>query len=270
MTIHFPQTNTLDSSGLALLRRRVADLCFPTIAKGKTAEIKARFVFPRTPEGEAALKEVEEYIRTGKVAAVDRAFVERLEFPDWWERIYPSEAGSVQRVTLGPAASSEPLRVKLEVRPDTGEQVSIDYLVLRLKRAGTEEALWSSEDQAMPFAIKCLFRRSSARWTISTQRLADGVDVSVARDFLLFVSAAARGGTARLTLLEQRQTLDGSVPAGQMVAPPRELVDFVENACLIQERTGQGLTIPAGWSIPEQDLGMAQGLPRWSGLGEPA
>ena len=136
VTVHLPLANGTDNAGLELLRRRIADLCFPAIARGRACEIKASFVFPKTTEGQAALAAIEEHFRTGEAVRIDGAFIERLELPDWWTRIYPPASGRVAHLQMGPPASAEPLRVKVEVFPDGGEPASVDYLVLRLVRAG--------------------------------------------------------------------------------------------------------------------------------------
>ena len=100
---------------------------------------------------------------------IEGRFIERIEFPDWWKRIYADEPGEIATFKIEPRLSEQPTPVRIEMLPDKGEAAAIDYLELRQERAGTAEALFTNEKQDIPLQVRFLFFKSERRFTMNVK-----------------------------------------------------------------------------------------------------
>jgi hypothetical protein len=260
VALYFPVANSLDKAGLRLLRHRVADLCYPAIAKGKVLEIVGRFVFPQTSEGISALAGVEECFRTGKAVEIDGRFIEGLDFPVWWTRLYGGQYPRIDRMELKSQPAQGPVPVKIEVTPRNTEPASVDYVQLYMRRGGTEEASFSNEGQDIPLHFHIVFNKPNRKCTVSIKVTGPGADVERTREAIKFTQAVAAGGKFKMTFLQRNEVFESQMPETLLKGPSDEFVELVDKLCLIQQRTRETLRIPADWVISGEDVRTAQEL----------
>jgi len=260
VTVCFPLENSTDDNGMKRFRHQVADYLYPVISKGKELKITTNFVFPKTPKGKVALTAFEDYHKKGKTFEIEGQFIEKLIFPDWWERIYPSERGKISKLKIVSNPNKEPMPVKIEVFSDNNQSACVDYVELRQSRGGTEEVSFSNEGQDIPLYFSFVFRIPDRRATMSFKVRNPGSNVAETKRLLDFIQAFAAGGTFRVTWLQDGKTMQEAFPKGALQQPPDELVTLIDKLCLIQETMNQILTIPDDWSISDEDISTAQEL----------
>ncbi len=260
VAVHVPLANSTDNPGLKRLRAELAEYCFPSISRGRPLEFNVRFIFPKTAEGVTARRELEEHYKTGKAVETDGQFIDAVEFPDWWTRLYGEQPDEVATMKMEPRPAEQSMPVKIEMLPEQAEAASIDYVELRQRRGGTEEASFSNEGRGIPLRFHFVFNRADRRFTMSVKVKGPGADVCETLQMLRFIRALAAGGQLRLTFLGERQVLDASAPPGLIQKPPDQLMGLLDKLCLIQEEMGQILSLPSDWSISEEDARTAEEL----------
>ena len=85
-------------------------------------------------------------------------------------------------------------------------------------------------------------------------------DAVQSQEILRFLRAFALGGQLQLLFLESDEKFEATIPAGLRNPPARELIELVDDLCVIQAKTRTTLQLPADWRFTRDDLEMAHDL----------
>lgn len=103
--VYFSTDHRLDlKDGRTRLRRRLADLALPALAKGKEVKIEAQFAFATDEEGRALAAQFKETIEKGEKVTLPGHCVKEWKLSPWWERVHGPN-GEIKEITIGPAKS---------------------------------------------------------------------------------------------------------------------------------------------------------------------
>ena len=203
--------------------------------------IKARFVFPQSPEGQTVAKAFDEHIRLGTPITIPGEFIESFEPPSFLAPFVPDQPLNAISVT-GPS-SSRILSTTVVSRTADGIEERLVGVRLRLHRIGTEE-IELQTDSSAPWTVSVTCNRATGigriSWSFSRYGPAKPL-VEAAR----FQSVLSKGGT--VTLIDEQTGLPFwslPVPENSAQAPHISWLRFVESAFRLQSLSGVPLTIP--------------------------
>jgi hypothetical protein len=258
--VHIPVENGIDENGLRTIRRILAYRIFPLVAKDKEFGIPVRFEFPSTPEGRAQFEEFKRHIETGDEAQIEGIYIKKFELPDWWRRLYGEIELDKMAISMGPLQSPETQPTQIDFISIEHGQERIPYVELRNVQAGDVEATLTNDHQNIPFRFRIVINKNTGRINFNLTIKYSNVDAYTARQGVRIQQILASGGTARLTMLNTGGSDTLSNPEGRIPPPPEELIEYVENLCVIQDKTGKILRFPADGSIALSDFIIAREL----------
>lgn len=145
-TVSIPIECTLDESGRQALRRRLAHLALPVLARGKTLSVTPRFVFPNTEPGRAARQALFRAIEEGESITINRPNIAAFRASRWFERAFGSEVPD--SITIRPSASTAQMAISLEAV--VNEEYERTSVILRRTKAGTKLAIFETVDPQAP------------------------------------------------------------------------------------------------------------------------
>lgn len=245
--VHIPITNILNDEGIAKIRDLVARRYLPSITARHSREpfvISARFTFPPTLEGQAAVAGLRRHIASGEPVEIDGQFIEALELPQWWTDLMgPVEPGK-GRMIIGPASSQAPIPTRFDMITNDGDLCSIPYLDLCVVQAGEEQAILANQHQPYPLQLTLRLTKEGHRLQASLAFDIAQLNVEEVREFLHLQQALAAGGRFRLTRRDTREVFVEGTIVEQDVAPDPVWLRLVDDLAFIQQRTGHFLTVP--------------------------
>lgn len=251
--VRLPSKNELDESGLSNIRHLLANLYYPVVSKEKDLTINARFIFPKTPEGKIKFEELEHHFAAGDAIEIDGKYIEHINFPDWWKRLYGEIETSGMRLTITPTRSKTPRPTKLEFISKT-ESETVSYVELWTIKQGEEEATLSNDQQDIPIKISIILNKLSNENEIKISTNFSKLNGQKALQTLKIQRILSDGGTIKLTLLDTGQELGMSVPPRSFPIPEKGVIDFVQKINIIENAMGINLYFPTDGSFSKEDV----------------
>lgn len=252
--VRIPYSNETSDAGFRQIRKIVAYHYYPTISRGKSIEIEAKFVFPETPEGQTARRAFEQHFAAGDIAEIDGQFIQELKFSEWWTRLFGKIDPSQGRLVLGPGKSEQPVPARLDLTSQDGVSASVPYVDLRILKRGSNEITLSNEGQQIPLQFLFVFREPDHHFRMTFRVTGPGTNVCDTRDLVSFLDTIARGCKLRITFLETQHTFEPELPGGHIDVPHPEFVSIVDNLCMIQQKTGCTLALDSDWSLADGEI----------------
>ena len=258
--IHIPASNEVDATGLQNIRRLVADHYYPSVARGKTLTIRTVFRFPLDQAGKAALEAVERHASRGDPVEIPGIYIQKVEFSRWWRRLYGEIDFTSGSIALGPAQPPRVIPMQVRVEATDGSYGATPFLRMTVEKAGLEEVILSNHGQQAPLEFQIVLGKTDRRFKITFEVCGPGRDVVQTQEILRFLRAFAAGGQLQLLILETDGKLEAAIPDGLNHPPARELIELVNNLCVIQAKTRTPLDLPANWHFTRNDLETARDL----------
>ena len=258
--IHIPVSNEVDATGLQNIRRLVADHYYPSVAHGKTLTIRTVFRFPLDQAGKAALEAVELYASRGDPVEIPGIYIQEIEFSPWWKRLYGEIDFTSGSIALGPAQPPRVIPMQVRVEATDGSYGATPFLRMTVEKAGLEEVTLSNHGQQAPLEFQIVLGKTDRRFRTTFEVCGPGRDVVQTQEILRFLRAFAAGGQLQLLILETDGKLEAAIPDGLNHPPARELIELVDNLCVIQAKTRTSLALPADWHFSRDDLETARDL----------
>ncbi|HMR79098.1 MAG TPA: DUF4365 domain-containing protein [Polyangiaceae bacterium] len=204
-----PRTQGTDVAGRAKLRRRLAQLAFPTLAHGRKIRVTPSFSFPKTPSGRAAHEALTRAIDEGGTATIEKEHITAFRIPGWWQRA----SGSIEPDSITITSRARPLTFPLRLQcvcPTSSASVDI---LLRTTRAGLKRITLESTPGAGPMNMTLILHTHEKRveTTLDFGFPCKKVDDSLALARLLITHK--RGAPIRLVL-------PGGTPLGEVQLDP--------------------------------------------------
>ena len=260
--IHIPVSNEVDATGLQSIRRLVADHYYPSVAQGKVLTIRTVFQFPPDQGGIAALEAVERCVSRGDPVEIPGIYIQEVEFSPWWRKLYGEVDFTSGSIALGPAQPARVIPMQVRFEATDGSYGATPFLRMAVEKAGREEVTLSNHEQQAPLEFQIVLGKTDRRFKITFEVCGPGRDVIQTQEILRFLRAFAAGGQLQLLILETNGKLEAAIPDGLSDPPTRELIELVDNLCVIQAKTRTPLALPANWHFTRDDLETARDLVR--------
>jgi hypothetical protein len=260
VSVHIPVSHEVDVAGLQDIRRLVADHYYPSVAQGKALTIRTVFQFPLDQAGIAALDAVERYASRGDPVEIPGKYIQEVEFSPWWRKLYGNVDFTSGSITLGPAKPARVIPMQVRFEATDGSHGATPFLRMAVEKAGLEEVTLSNHGQQAPLEFQIVLGKSDHRFEMTLTVCGPGQDAVQSLEILRFLRAFALGGQLRLLFLESDDKFEAVIPAGLINSPARELLELVEDLCVVQAKTRTNLQLPADWRFTHGDLEMAHDL----------
>jgi hypothetical protein len=260
--IHIPVSNEVDATGLQNIRRLVADHYYPSVAQGKALTIRTVFRFPPDQAGKAAVEALQRHLLRGDPAYISGQYVQKVEFSPWWRKLYGEIDFSSGSIALGPAQSPRVIPAQIRINATDGSHGAIPFLRMVIDKAGSEEVTISNREQQAPIEFQIVFGKTDHRFEMTYTLRGPGRDVVQSQEILRFLRTFAIGGQLQILFLESEDRFEATIPAGLRNPPARELIELVDDLCVIQAKTRTTLRLPADWRFTRDDLETAHDLVR--------
>ena len=260
VSIQIPSDKILDVVGLKRIRRDLADLYFPIIAKDKTIDIHARFQFPPTPEGKQKLAEFERHISAGDIVELDGRYIQKFELPDFWKRLYGEIDIPSMHLRLGPTKNPVMQPAQIEFfSPEVGTE-RIPYVELRSVKQGQDEITLSNDAQNIPIRIRIILNSKEKKYIHTYTLSYANIDGYTTRRHLRIQQILEKGGHLEITLLKTGHIDHLPIRPGNAAPIDPKMLAFVEKVCAIQDATGININLPDDGSYTSKDEAAAQEL----------
>lgn len=250
--VHLPFLNVLNKSNKNIIRYKLADQFFPIISHGRNFHIQATITIPQTPAGKAKMIELDRHITAGDPINIDSQYINKLELPLWWRRIYGEIDLRNMFLYFGPAISEEIFPVQVDFFSNESTYTRLPYVELKQIKAGEEEATFSNEHQKLPVLITIVVNKRTKHYQFSFSYHLANVDGPTALQIVSILGIMASRGFIRISFLKTGES-DQFPISGKFPQPPLELVKFAENLCFIQQRTGVIIKMPNDGSFSNED-----------------
>ncbi len=218
---------------------------YPGAAQEKPIKVKGRFVFPNTPEGEAARSAVEHFFATGTPFELSSEFIDTIELPDFYKQILGITDFNIEAVGLGPSFNTMCVPVRIEILTDTGDEHILPYIELRMLQGGTEEMTLTNDQQSTPIQVKLTLRPEDKGGTLNiTTR-----DVSLNAVQLLNVLELhywlRKSSLIRVVSLDLGFAFfEMHKVEGNFASAEPDYINFVRDMAAIQTKVKRSITIP--------------------------
>jgi hypothetical protein len=247
ITVDIPWANRTDDEGLRHLKVAIGDSVYPLISEGRDLELKLKLAFPDTEEGRAYRAAVDKHFKEGEPITLNGAFIERLEFSEWWAKWFGDYDPEKMEIHLGGLASSSSYYFDITLNPTESDIVSLQNLEFKLIQGGTDLLSFSNEHTAYPIRFMLNLRREGDQiigdLNHSIQRTpSNPIDLMLLLNFKI---AASEHGSLQVKYRNGKEQLYiGSYRGDPDTRPDPYYVELVEKLCIIQNKCGPFLQIP--------------------------
>lgn len=239
--VHLPTVNRTDVAGQQALRRRIAHLSIPLIARDKRLVLKPSFLFPKTEEGMLAFNELKRAIDTGEPGTIQGKYITALRASDWWERAYGEEVPD----SIAIKSTEVDLSLRMSLLAPGNRRTESLSIELRRSQAGLRQMTFSNAHEHGPAMLKLVIDNykdtdagidGTLGFSFPRPRVAEAL--ALARFLLAFYEA----GTGFLCLEDGRPLGEFKVSSFKSLPTEVELVAWEQllmKLALIQSRLGQ-------------------------------
>ncbi len=218
-------------------------------------KIKGLFAFDETPEGQVALKQLNDHFDFGLPAEIDGRFIKSFEFPESFPDALKPTLSPEAKLILGSSKSEWKRRVRIELEAPSGEQESIDYLELKMVRKGRLETVFSNEEQDVPWVIELIADHDNNTARFNYYHKTNKINVYEQLFGVRVIFMLGSGGMIRITDLQTSlEVLKADLPKKTWESGQVAFKDFLEKLVLIQTRTGVLLSVDGEISDAEVSL----------------
>lgn len=216
-----------------------------------------KFNFDRSSDAQQAHQSLQDAMRKGLPAVIDSKFIESVEFPELLDpEIFGHDEFKPDKLFIMPINQNRMLSAAVTIL-DQNEEIlfQIPSIEFREKRYGSEEIMFSNEDQQIPIKFSMTLNQVEHKANISFHTSFLNLNAFQALEMLKIQRAFAIGSWLRITHISTNTTLIKSeIPDNIISQPPAILIDVASNLSHIQEKTGQIIPWPEKISYDEKDL----------------
>ncbi len=252
--VHIPRANTTTTQQLYRIRQSLAQHYLPAVAQNRDLTIHAEFVFTADDEGQAALACFQNHVATGETVTISGKYIKTLDFSEWWTRLVGLPELSESRLIIGPRRAERVVPVRLSVVQEPGDEVALNYIELHELQSGTDEVTLSNESQECPITMRLIMRHSSRTITVNYRLNTKQAYVPSVDEAVQFIHALSRGGSLKLTNLQQNRSFQFGMSASQSSSLDPIFMEIIHKLHVIARRTGVELILSDGWLLDEADL----------------
>lgn len=218
---------------------------FEGAAQEKPLTIEGKFIFPKTPEGERVKAAFERHISTGESISLPPGFFQIEEIPDVMRPFIDREI--LQRSTVDISTQSDHhFLAKIEVVTEDGYSGSIDYLDLKVDKAGRDESTLINVEKDSLHKLSVVIRPHERKLTINMKWLVNNISVNVAKLYQLFQLQYCLSKSFTLKFISLEQNLVVFEQRGSAICPPpnEDFLNMLADLVRIQEKIKQPLILP--------------------------
>ncbi len=231
---------------------------FPGASKDKPLLIKPAFSFPDTPEGREAKAAMNNFIATGAPVDIPSPFIKDIVLPEFLEQL----SGNIQSFRIEPSPNPKVTLVRIEFKCEDGETFTLEYIQLKIIRAGQEEITLTNDEQGIPVKVALVLYLSDQ--TVRNVGMEIGVQYSSANVHQLLTlhklqSCLSKPFLAQVVDIDTGITIcDVKQNVGVVDPPYSDLMEVLEDLAAIQVKLKKPIVIPERDFTDEERQTIAQ------------
>lgn len=260
IAVRIPFENRMDEAGLNKIRSTLADLYGPVIGKGKQITINTKFLFPKTPEGQAKFDALQRTMAAGDAIELDGQYIQEFSLPDWWTRIHGEPDPKEMVLWIGSIPSNDIIPMQIEFQSHGFQPESLPYIEFKRVKEGFEETTLSNAHQDIPMQFNIVIKPGAAAFTINVNSNYVGKDGQTGLQLINIEKMFAQGGKVQIMSLKTGKASEYLIPPNSRPVPEPRFALFVENLAAIQQKTGRALRIPEFAALKISQMKEAQEL----------
>ena len=226
---------------------------FEGAAREKPLTIEGKFIFPKTPEGERVKAAFEHHISTGESISLPPGYFQIEELPDVMKPFVDRDI--LQKSTIDISTQSDHhFLARIEVFTDDGLSESIDYLDLKVDKAGRDETTLVNVEKDSLYKLSVVIRPHERQLTINMKWRVDNLSVSVAKLYKLFnlQLCLSKMFTLKFISLEHHLVVLEQRGSAICPAPNEDFLNMLADLVRIQEKIKKPLILPVREYINEE------------------
>ena len=217
-----------------------------------------KFKFDRSPDAQQAHQALQDAMKKGLPAEIDSKFIENVEFPELLSpEIFGYEEFKPDKLVITPISQNRAFSASVIILDRNEETLShIPFVEFKEKRYGSEEIMFSNDDQQIPAKFSMTLNHVERKTNFSFHIKFANLNVFQVLEMLKFQKAVTTTGSwIRVTHLSTNTTLMKSeIPDNLISQPPDILIDVAGNLSHIQEKTGKIIPWPEKISYDEKEV----------------
>ena len=218
---------------------------FPGAAEEKPIKIKGRFVFPNTPEGNAARSAVEHFFATGTPVELSPEFIDSIEFPDFYEQIFDISNINIHAFGMMPAANDTRVPVRIEISSEDRDDYILPYIELRMVQSGTHEMTLANDQQPIAVQVRLVLRPEDRGGTLNISTRDVPLNAMQLLEVLELHTQLNKSTLIRIISLELGVTFfDMRKMTGEFASSDPRFVNLVRDLATIQKKLNRPIIIP--------------------------
>lgn len=245
-SVHIPWVNSTDDAGLTKLKQQIGHRWYSLISKNRQVEMKVRLRFPNDEEGKKSYDAYDKYVREGSEVTFVGHTIESLEFSDWWGKWFGDYDPEKVVLTASSSGSREIMPVSIVIVGNNGSTASLSNIELKNVQSGTEVATVTNTHQRYPIHFNFTFSNPSVdeQNRMSFQLNSWGGDAYEALNLFKFLYGLMSGGRLDITFLDREGERYSLIVPPHSTIPPQEELQFFQQICRIQDKSGQIIKVP--------------------------
>lgn len=211
---------------------------YPGAEREHPMKVSGRFVFPKTPEGQKKLEEVNRHFETGSPLTLTEEYIEDFKFPEILAPFFDQSDVKPKKIEIGAKQIPRPLWVRVGVECADGEEGFLDRVELRGIQVGTEEFTLANDEQAVPWKVRLTFNSKEKRLKFDCNVDYVNTNIKQLLEVLRFQNAFTKGGRFFIEHLDTGiRSPESFIQPGLSEAPDPWFVEIIEKLAFIQEKT---------------------------------
>lgn len=232
----------------------------PKHPEAEARPLEFKFKFTNDAGGQAKSEEVQAALEKGTPVVIEAAYLSSVVIPDFLGSLF----GPVDKLEFQPNLQTISVPVCLRVDSDDGSKLCVDYLVLRVERAGSKETLLSNLHQGFPWTFTILLDRAKRLATPEYHIKFESGNAHQLLQTMQLWQALAKPGTAIMEIAETgiaflKWRTESAVPKPEL--PDPWLLSLFEDLDFIQRATSTQIYLRRG-AIGAEAVAHAQHVAR--------
>lgn len=218
---------------------------FVGAAQEKPLTIEGKFVFPKTPEGERVRAAFERHVSTGESVSLPPGYFQIEQIPDVMKPFVDRELLQKSTVDIS-TQSNHHFLAKIEVITDDGFSESIDYLDLKVTKAGRDETTLINVEKDSLYKLGVVIRPQERKLTINMRWEVHNLTANVAKLYQLFNLQSCLSKSFTMKFISREHNLVMFEQRGSAICPPpnEDFLNMLADLVRVQEKVKKPLLLP--------------------------
>lgn len=179
VTINFPKIQNIDEKGLRDLRKKLVQIAFPQVSKGKTNQMKIELSIPDTQDGRIAQGQFQNLLDSGEGFELPARFIKSVNHSEWFTRIIGKDGLWIEtNLVFSDVVSNIKHKFRFTLFDSQGHVTRIFIVTLSGTKVGKERATLTNMGEGDPYNFEAALNFRTQKTDITFTMSNEGMELS--------------------------------------------------------------------------------------------